>query len=135
MDASTWTVIVSALSDADVNVCVEAAERLHAEVSAEDIPGLLSLLKSNDFFIREAAAWPLAELAGPAVLADLFEAYQRGLNEGHDGDSFATALIEIPSLHAKEARLKLEQLAVSEDHNERTHASWLLEFCEGGRAA
>ena len=37
-------------------------------------------MKEN-FFIREAAAWPVAELAGPAALEKLRVAYQRGLDQ------------------------------------------------------
>ncbi len=132
MDATTWNVIVSALSDADSNVCVRAAERLHAESSVDEIQNLLALLKSNDFFVREAAAWPLATLAGPTVLVDLFAAYQRGIDDEHDNDGFTAALLEIPGLHGLNARIQLEQLLVSANGAVRSHASWLLDFCKNG---
>jgi hypothetical protein len=130
MKATDWTAIVSALSDADVDVCVRAAARMHAESGPEDVSNLLALLESDDFFVREAAAWPLAELVGPTVLPQLLTAYQRGFDEGHDNDGFTAALLEIPSLHAGAARTPLERIAASAEEPMRGHAVWLLEFCE-----
>ena len=132
MEATTWTAIVSALSDPDVSTCVDAATRLQAKAGTEDLPKLLALLESDDFFIREAAAWPLAELAGPTVLPELLAAYQRGFDEGHDNDGFTAALLEIPALHAREAKQSLERIAGSTGEPIRGHARWLLEFCEAG---
>lgn len=130
MEAISWSTIVSELSHPDIDTCVRAAERLQAEASAADIPNLLKLLQSNDFFIREAAAWPLAELAGPKVLPELFVAYQRGFDEGHDNDGFTAALLEIPALHPQEARASLERVVASAEEPARGHAAWLLTFCE-----
>ncbi|MCA0242048.1 MAG: hypothetical protein LCI02_14435 [Proteobacteria bacterium] len=95
-----------------------------------DVSNLLGLLKIDDFFIREAAAWPLAELAGPKVLVDLLLAYQRGFDEGHDNDGFTAALLEIPALHPTAARLSLVQIIGSFEEPMRGPAAWLLEFCE-----
>ena len=132
MNLAAWHAIVAALDASDISTCVSAASQLHCEASAEDVPKLLALLKNDCFFIREAAAWPLAELVGPSVLPELFAAYQRGFDEGHDNDGFTTALIEIPALHAAEARTALERLVVAEDRTMRDHAQWLLTFCEVG---
>ena len=130
MEATAWSTIVSALSDPTVSTCVEAAARLQAEAGSEDIPNLLVLLESDDFFVREAAAWPLAELAGPTVLPELLSAYQRGFDEGHDNDGFTAALLEIPAFHSKEARPSLERIVESTEEPMRGHAHWLLEFCK-----
>ena len=129
MEATAWRAIVAALSDPIVSACVSAASRLQAEAGAEDVPNLLVLLTSDDFFIREAAAWPLAELVGPTVLPELLAAYQRGFCEGHDNDGFTAALLEIPALHPTDAKLALERLAGSASEPMRGHARWLLEFC------
>jgi len=131
MEATAWAEIVSALDAPSVEACVAAASRLHAEAEADDVPKLLDLLKSGDFFVREAAAWPLAELAGPAVLADLLVAYQRGFDEGHDNDGFTAALLEIPSLFPEDARTSLASIIATAAEPMRGHAQWLLEFCEG----
>jgi hypothetical protein len=130
MDEAAWREAVLALGARDVEACVAAAAKLQAEATLEDVPRLLGLLVEGDFFAREAAAWPLAELAGPAVLPQLFAAYQRGFDEGHDNDGFTAALLEIPSLHPSEAKAALAALAQVSDGTTRGHAEWLLQFCE-----
>ena len=130
MEPSLWSTILVALSSPDIGTCVEACERLHQESKDEDIPMLLQRLKNEDFFVREAAAWPLAELAGPSVLSELFAAYQRGFDEGYDNDGFTGTLIEITSLHPREARLELQQIIASAKEPINGHAVWLLGFCE-----
>lgn len=131
MEAHAWSELVSALDAPSVEESVAAASRLHAEADADDIPKLLALLKSADFFVREAAAWPLAELAGPAVLCYLLVAYQRGFDEGHDNDGFTAALLEIPALFPAEAPAALARIIAVAAEPMRGHAQWLLEFCEG----
>ena len=132
MNAAAWSSVVgdlAALGDRSVN----AAARIHAEATLEDVPRLLELLESGDnFFVREAAAWPLAELAGITVLPQLLRAYQRGFDEGHDNDGFSAALLEIPALFPSDAPIALSSLVASESAPLRSHAQWLLEFC-GGR--
>ena len=129
MKTSAWNEIVSALDASDVSTCVEAASRLHAEADVEDVPKLLALLENDSFFVREAAAWPLAELVGPAVLPQLFSAYQRGFDEGHDNDGFTAALLEIPFLFRTETKPSLTNLIKVASEKTRGHAQWLLEFC------
>ena len=129
MNTEAFSSITAALHDKDVDTCVEAAERLHKESEAEDIPKLLELLQSDDFFVREAAAWPLVELAGTRLLPELFAAYQRGFDEGHDNDGFTAALLEIPAIFPNEARQVLEHIIGTTQEPTRGHASWLLEFC------
>jgi hypothetical protein len=130
MNALAWSEIVSALASRDVDACVNAASRLHSESSTEDIQALLGLLETGDFFVREAAAWPLAELAGLDHLPKLLVAYQQGFDEGHDNDGFSAALLEIPALFPAEARRVIEDLVRSSDEPLRGHAEWLLDFCQ-----
>lgn len=131
MKPATWNEIIAALDSRDVDTSVAAAARLQAEASIEDVPALLRLLREgSDFFVREAAAWPLAELVGPKVLPELLAAYQLGLDEGHDNDGFTAALLEIPALYPAETKTALEQLEKSATGHVREHALWLLEFCE-----
>ncbi|WP_411885730.1 HEAT repeat domain-containing protein [Polaromonas sp. YR568] len=130
MNLNDWNEIVSGLSNPDVPTCVEAASKLYARAAPEDIPQLLPLLESDDFFVREAAAWPLAALAGPAALPQLLKAYQRGFDEGHDNDGFSAALLEIPALFGPEAARVIAELAETTEGEIRSHALWLLEFCE-----
>jgi hypothetical protein len=129
MHREAFSSIVAALAAEDVQACVKAAERLHEESQAEDVPALLAMLESKDFFVREAAAWPLAKLAGARLLRELFTAYQRGFDEGHDNDGFTAALLEIPALHPTEAKEFLVKLVAEGEEPIRGHAAWLLEFC------
>jgi HEAT repeat protein len=130
MSEQEWVMLLASLRNAqDVDGRVAAAERMHKGASAEDIPQLKAMLAEPDFFIREAAAWPLSELAGPSVLADLLAAYQRGLDEGHDNDSFSAALIELAAAHRAETRIVLDRLVQSGNAATRANAEWLLEFC------
>lgn len=132
MKTAAWNEIVSALDASEVSTCVEAASRLHAEAEIKDIPRLLALLENDSFFVREAAAWPLAKLVGPSVLPQLFSAYQRGFDEGHDNDGFTAALLEIPFLFPTETKLSLTNLIKVGDEKTKDYAQWLLEFCSEG---
>ena len=130
MEPIAWKEVLADLEAPDVERCVAASKRLHVESVLDDVPQLLSLLNDGrDFFVREAAAWPLAELAGPTVLRELLVAYQRGFDEGHDNDGFTAALLEIQLLHPIETKRALEKLVRSEVGAIREHARWLLEFC------
>jgi hypothetical protein len=135
MDESLFAEIVNALSVDDVGVCVRAAERLHRESTSEDVPRLLQLLHSDDFFVREAAAWPLVETAGPAVLKELLVAYQRGFDDGHDNDGFTAALLELPFLASIATWKAASTLSVTAEEPMKGHAEWLLTFCEAPPAA
>lgn len=130
MNSSAWEEAVVALESREADIAVAAAERLHAEATPDDVPKLLGLLQTGrDFFVREAAAWPLAELSGPSVLRELFLAYQLGFDEGHDNDGFTAALLEIPALYPADTKPALERLAATESGPVREHAQWLMEFC------
>ena len=132
MKTAAWNEIVSLFDSSDVSTWVEAASRLHAEADVDDVPRLLALLENESFFVREAAAWPLAELVGPSVLPQLFSAYQRGFDEGHDNDGFTAALLEIPFFFRTETKQKLTNLISVGDEKTKDHAQWLLEFCLEG---
>src|SRR4051812_14431106 len=99
-----WAVMLSCLRDYDDSEGMAAAvARLHRDATQEDLPMLRRLLQDPDENIREAAAWPLSELAGPSALPELLAAYQRGLEDGHDCDGFTTALIDLAETNAVEA--------------------------------
>ena len=106
------------------------SSRLRQNASTEeDVPQLVALLEDDSFYVREAAAWPLAELGRTEVLPQLLRAYQRGLDEGDDNDGFSAALIELASLHGPECQKALKVLTQDQDLTLRDHATWLLEFC------
>ncbi len=130
MDAVTRTQILAGLDARDVEVNVRAATQIHKQSIKSDIPWLLEALKHESFFVRESAAWPLAELAGPSALPELFAAYQRGFDDGYDNDGFTAALIELAALHPLDTPPALQQLVAEGNEAVRGHAAWLLEFCE-----
>jgi hypothetical protein len=89
----------------------------------------MEMLEDKDFVVREAAAWPVSELCGPAALPQLFAALQRGEDEGQDNDDLVSALIELVAADRNAARLALEGLANANDPRTRADAAWLQEFC------
>jgi len=130
MTSAEWNAIVSQLrSDVDPDGAVDAATRLHKGATGEDVPRLLELLQDESFFVREAAAWPLTELAGPDHLLELLRAFQRGLDEGHDNDGFTAALIDLAESEPGRVGRLLKALTSSDDESTRENAEWLLTFC------
>src|SRR4051812_38945241 len=84
-------------SETDVDVVLEAHERLKAVATNEDLPTLVEELKSerNDFWTRELLAEPIAYLGGSHYLPDLFDALDRNYRDGHDNDSLNLFLTEM----------------------------------------
>jgi hypothetical protein len=122
--------LVQALRQTDASIAAGAAERTHKRTSPEDLPRLLVLLNDDDVFLREAAAWPILELAGPSSLHHVLLAYQRGLDEGHDNDGFTAALIDLATVDPLGCREVLLRLTESQVATLRENAAWLLTFCE-----
>ena len=136
MTEDDWAAVVRDLRNAnDVAVMVAAAERLHRAATPEDLPRLRALLNDESFFVREAAAWPLSELAGAQALPELFHAYQRGFDQRHDNDGFSAALIELAAADPEGVRKVLDTLAASDDAAVRENAAWLMAFCGPRRDA
>ena len=131
MNDSDWGALVRDLKNIDdVDVAVGAGERLHRTATPEDVHRLGELLQDESFFAREAAAWPLSELAGAAALPQLFRAYQRGFDEGHDNDAFSAALADMAEADPEGVRRVLDVLVKADDPALRENAFWLLEFCK-----
>lgn len=131
MNDGEWQALNRRLRSRDnLDVAVTAAQQLHKTATREDLPKLMELLNDEDSFIREAAAWPVSELAGPSSLENLLIAYQRGLDEGQDNDGFSAALIDLVESHQEGSREILQRLAESGDEAKRENALWLLQFCE-----
>ncbi|MDH5855891.1 HEAT repeat domain-containing protein [Lampropedia aestuarii] len=127
IDSQTWIEITRDLASKDVDIAVAACEALHALADQDDVPRLLGLLADPDFFIREAAAWPLTELAGADALPQLLIAFQRGYDEGHDNDGFSTALLQIPALFP-ESKTQVAKLLDTAEGSQREHLIWLMDF-------
>jgi hypothetical protein len=130
MNDKEWEDLIQGLRGIDhADAAAAAATRLHKAATSDDLPRLTDLLEDDDFFVREAAAWPVSELAGPSALRELLVAYQRGFDDGQDNDGFTTALIDLVETDRNASRQVLEALAQEGDAAMRENAMWLLDFC------
>ncbi len=116
----------------DVEQKLEAFERLKNAATKEDLPQLITALKSekSDFWIRELLSEPISEFGGSEYLPELFDALQKNFDEGHDNDGFCHFLTEIAHSEPDLCKQKLLKLIDSSDFKHKDHAEWLLEFCE-----
>ncbi len=125
-------ILWSDFDENDVEDKLESLERLKNSATKDDLPQLVSALKSekNDFWIRELLSYPISEIGGSEYLPDLFEALQKNYDEGHDNDSFLHNLTEIAYSEPALCKKKLVELIATPDFKYKNHAEWLLEFCE-----
>jgi HEAT repeat protein len=131
MNDRQWQEIVAALHDtSDISGAAEAAARLQAEASEDDVPRLLALLSSGDFFIREAAAWPLSDLGRVDAIPALVRAQHQGTDEGHDNDGLNAALADLVSMNSDAPGPVVLGLLESSDLRVRETGQWLLDFCK-----
>jgi HEAT repeat protein len=129
MTDTEWEDIVVALRDSNADIAASAAARLQKKASAPALPRLVALLDDEDSFLREAAAWPISELAGLSYVRELLIAYQRGFDDGYDNDGFSTALIDLVEMNPSESKSILQHIAKDENPVLRQNAIWLLGFC------
>ena len=108
----------------------KACEAIHREASEADLPLLRVLLLDESALVREAVAWPIADLEGLPALRDLLIAYRRGLDEGLDNDGFTTLLLEIAAGDPKGVKGQLQSLAFDPDSRVKETALWLLTHCD-----
>lgn len=131
MNESRWQELIAALRDSgDTNRAVNAAASLQAHASHEDVPRLLGLLSDGDFFVREAAAWPLSDLGRVDAIPALVRAKHQGTDEGHDNDSLCAALADLVSMNREAARPLVQALVEDSDPRCRETGHWLLGFCD-----
>jgi len=122
----------SDFSDYDVEQKLESFERLKNAATKNDLPQLISALKSekNDFWTRELLSEPISELGGSEYLPELFEALQKNYDEGHDNDSFCFFLTELVDSEPELCKKNLLKLIESPNFKYKEQAEWLLKFCE-----
>ncbi len=125
MDDTRWKSLIEAMQDVDdVDRAVEASLALAKEADQEDLPRLVDLIDSDDFFIRECAADPLARLARAKALPYLLDAQIRGWQEGHDNDGIHTILLDFIQTHPAESENILSNYFDSQLSGERRAAAW-----------
>ena len=87
---SEWDRILGDLTSVenDVDRAVAAWDSLDRAADESWLPKLHHLLaKGENFFLREAAATPIARLESLKALPQLLHALQLGEDEGHDGNA------------------------------------------------
>ncbi len=123
-----WIHLVDALRSDDIDRAVDAAQTLAEIADATHIPALYQLLQDHDFFVREAAADPLARLEGARALPRLFQALRRGRQDGHDNDGLTALTADVIEQHQDDALPVLLAMHRSPSSEERAEAAWALGF-------
>jgi HEAT repeat protein len=127
MTKAEWDALLADLRSLDIDRAVRAVKLLHDGADATDLPRLRSLIKNGkDFFIREAAAAPLARLEGVRALPLMFEALTLGVREGHDNDGLAHFVSEVLLGDPTGAAPLLLKMLRSRQAETREHAAWAL---------
>jgi HEAT repeat protein len=122
--------IVADLHDvADLDRAVAACDTLARAADESWLPRLHQLLATGrDFFVREAAAVPIARLEGLRALPQLLYALQRGEAEGHDNDGLASVVSDLVWANPAEAAPRLLQMIREPAERQRADAAWLWGF-------
>jgi hypothetical protein len=133
MNDRQWQDIVQGLRDTeDTDRALDAAAALKASAAVEDVPRLIELLSADDFFVREAASWPLSDLGCVDAIPALVRAKHRGTDEGHDNDSLCAALADLVSMNPAAALPSVHALLADPDARNQEAGRWLLEHCQSG---
>lgn len=129
MTDAEWNIILADLNSLDVERAVAAVEQLDESADETDIPRLRRLVeRGQDFFLREAAATPLARLERARALPLLFEAMERGRQERHDNDGLDATITGLFQMYPDEVAPVLIQLTTSSRSTDRANAAWGLGF-------
>lgn len=127
---SEFSSLIEVMKTGSPDQMAEGAGQLHSKSSQEDIPKLIEMLSYPDFFIREAASWPLSDMGVVEALPELLVALQRGFEEGHDNDGLQCAISDMAILNKEKTKAKLQQMRVGSDKSMLENIDWLLEYCE-----
>ena len=129
MNDEAWAVLIEALRNADdVDHAIRAAELLEAVADKQRAADLYALLDDADFFVREAAAVPLARLEGLNALPRMLQALGRGSRDGHDNDLLSHLVAEILEEYGREAAMVLSDMLGEQDSVVRAWVVWGLGF-------
>lgn len=128
MGNSSWTQLIQDLYSDNVDRAVRACEEISKTADETNITELYLLLEDDSFFIREAAAFPLARLEGVRALPALFRAYTRGIQDGHDNDGMNVTIGDLLEENQQAALPLLENMLLNEDKDVRANGAWALGF-------
>jgi HEAT repeat protein len=125
---SDWARIVAAIKNVedDVDGAVAATFELDKAATRAWLPRLHRLLaRGRDFFIREAAAVPIARLQGLRALSQLLHALHLGSKEGHDNDGLGSIVAGLVSTDPARAAPILRRMIHARSERDRRDAAWL----------
>jgi len=128
MSKLNWSQLIQDLRSEDVERSVNACQKIDEMADESHIQELYSLLNDESFFIREAAANPLARLEGVKALPRLFQAYTRGFQDGHDNDGLSVTIVGLIEENKEKVTPLLLEMLQSEDIDKRANAAWALGF-------
>jgi len=128
MSKTSWSQLIQDLRSEDIDRSVNACQKIYETADESHIPELYSLLDDESFYIREAAASPLARLEGKKALPYLFQAYTRGIEDGHDNDGLTTTIAELLEEKAEEIAPLLVEMLQNPKSETRFNAAWALGF-------
>ncbi len=129
MSKDNWSQAVQDLQNVeDIDRAVNACKVISELANESHVPELYALLRDDSFFVREAAAEPLARLEGIKSLPFLFQALTHGEQEGHDNDGLAFTVTELLDFDKKKAAEVLLTMLESDDDKLRENAVWALGF-------
>jgi len=129
MTHSSWNELLQDLQNPnDIRLAIKAGRALSKMAKASNVPDLYALLQHESFFVREEVARPLARLEGAKALPALFQALNRGEQDGHDNDDLITTMIELFESHKREVAQLLLVMLKSDHASTRADAAWALSF-------
>ncbi len=126
--ASDWERTVDDLRSSDIERAVQAIDVLDRIADATNVPDLYRLLRDDDFFVREAAAVPLARIEGATALPALFEALDQGTLQGQDNDGLVATVSDLLEDNPRGAAPLLLRMISASAWKDREHAAWALGF-------
>lgn len=128
MIKSNWSELIQDLRSEDIERAIDACEKISELADETNVAELYLLLNDESFFVREAAASPLARLDGVRALPSLFQAHKRGSQDGHDNDGLTATIVELLEAKQEEVTPLLLNMVRSTDHETRQRAAWALGF-------
>lgn len=125
MSYSNWTQLVDdLLNSQDVQRVLQVVEAISKVATESHVPELYALVRHPDFFVREAAAWPLARLEGVKALPALFQAYTLGLRDGQDNDGLSATIADLLEEYKQESAPVILGMLQNTDTDVKVNAAW-----------